>query len=349
MRRKTKKKLAIASITAFILAFGVGAYFIINKAPNEINNKKYSEKSEAPKPEPKKVQIVDENSKTRPYAVMINNLPLAQLVQSGLPKAYMVYELIAEGGITRYLALFKDVDVDKIGSVRSARHYYLDYALENDAIFVHWGWSPQAKEDISTLGINNINGLFYEGRYFYRDNPLNLPLEHTGFTDTEKLSQAVDALGYRKETNKGLLLNYSADPVNLDESIPANTVDLTYSRSSIRRYEYDEKSKLYNRFNGTEEQIDYPTGKQVTVKNIIVYQVNSYTIPGDSKGRQIVENIGSGEGYYITEGKAVKIIWKKNSRENKTIYTLEDGSDLVVNDGNTFIQIVPKSGLVEVK
>ena len=82
---------------------------------------------------------------------MINNLNEARPYQSGLQDAYIVYEMIVEGGITRMMALFKDQNTSRIGPVRSSRHYYLDYALENDAIYVHFGWSPQAQTDISRL------------------------------------------------------------------------------------------------------------------------------------------------------------------------------------------------------
>ena len=107
----------------------------------------------------------------RPVAVMINNNHVAW-PHAGLNDAYLAYEILAEGGITRIMALFKDKDTEKIGSVRSARPYYLDYALENDAIYVHYGWSDKAKSDISSLGVDNINGLTASS-VFWRDSSLN--------------------------------------------------------------------------------------------------------------------------------------------------------------------------------
>ena len=101
----------------------------------------------------KNLKIVDANSKSRPYAVMINNISVARPLQSGLQDAYLMYEIIVEGGETRLMALFKGADVDKIGPVRSARHYFIDYAMENDAIYVHFGQSPQAQSDIKKYSI----------------------------------------------------------------------------------------------------------------------------------------------------------------------------------------------------
>ena len=96
--------------------------------------------------EEKEVQIFNGND--RPIAVMIDNHSDAW-PQAGLNQTYMVYEIIVEGGETRLMALFKGVDVDKIGPVRSSRHYFLDYVMENDAIYAHYGWSPQAESDVS--------------------------------------------------------------------------------------------------------------------------------------------------------------------------------------------------------
>ena len=103
--------------------------------------------------------VTEEVANTRPIAVMIPNDSWggAQDRHYGLQRAYLVYEIIAEGNITRFEALFKDQDIEKIGPVRSSRHYYLDYVMENDAIYVHYGWSPQAQEDIKTLNINMYN------------------------------------------------------------------------------------------------------------------------------------------------------------------------------------------------
>lgn len=297
----------------------------------------------------KKVQIVDVNSNTRPIAVMINNHNDARTVQSSLQKAYIVYEIIVEGGITRYLALYKDVDEATIGSVRSSRHYYLDYVLENDAIYVHWGYSTQAKEDIATLGINNINGLVYEGSYFYRINNNAIAYEHRGFTTIDLLNKAIEKMKYRTTTDKGLLLQYSAEPVELNEASDAKNITIKYSNYITDEYKYDENSKSYlRRVNGS-NHVDHETEKDIMVKNIIIYQLKNSTRVQDIKGRQDLDNIGSGSGYYVSEGKAVEINWTKKSRESKTTYTLKDSSPLVVNDGNTFIQIVPETGNITVE
>ena len=126
-----------------------------------------------------KVKIVDENSKTRPYAIVVNNTPVAVKVQTGLNKAYLVYEIPTEGNTSRLMALYKDIDEDfTIGTIRSSRHDFIDYALESNAIFVHYGWSHYAEDDQKTGVIDYINGLF--GGPFWRDNPEKLASEAHG-------------------------------------------------------------------------------------------------------------------------------------------------------------------------
>ena len=290
----------------------------------------------------KKLQIIDENSTSRPYAVMINNNHEAW-PQSGVQDAYLVYEMVVEGGITRMMALYKDQDTAKIGSVRSSRHYFLDYVLENDAIYAHFGWSDPAMNDISSFGINNINGLYDD--YTWRDTSLDRAYEHTAFTSIENITKQVNNKGYRTETNQDLLLNYSVDEINLEsknDSIVANNVSIQYSYYHTTSYEYDSVNKVYKRSMSGVANTDLVTGEQYTVKNIITYQVEDVAHESIDKLRNL-KNIGSGTGYYITNGYAVPITWEKSSRSGQTIYKYQDGNEIDVNDGNTFIQIQPKN------
>lgn len=335
---KKHKALFVIICVLFVAIAAVSVYFIFFNKKEEVKVKE-----EKPVIE-KKLKIIDEDSKTRPYAVMINNHNTARKYHSGLQDAYIVYEMIVEGGITRMMALFKDQTTEKIGSIRSARHYFLDYALENDAIYVHWGWSPQAQSDIKSLSINNINGLTYEGTYFFRDKSLRVSSEHTGFTSIEKLDQAREKLNYRTNLKKDILLNYSVDNIDLsnkEDAIVATNIDIPYSTSLKTSYVYDSENKVYKRFVNGVEHADYVTKKQYTTKNIITYKLPNSTISGDQKGRQDVDTVGSGEGYYITNGYAIPITWEKESRSSQTVYKYSNGKEIDVNDGNTYIQIQP--------
>lgn len=334
------KKILI--ILTCILLVGCGNKIEENEPNNEINNEINNEVIV------KQLQIVDLSSKTRPYAVMINNHPVAQALQSGLNDAYIVYEMITEGGITRLLALFKDSETTRIGSIRSARHYFLDYALENDAIYIHHGQSPQALEDFSKLNLSRI--VVLEGTTGWRDKELKnngIATEHTLFTSIEKLNSGLK--DKRTELNKDLLLNYSVEEIDLsskNDSIKADDVLIKYSNTQTNNFKYDSSKKLYVRYSNGAVRQDYITKEDVTVKNIITYQVKNTSI--DSYGRQTLDNIGSGKGYYITNGYAVPITWEKTSRESQTVYKYLNGEEIVLNDGNTYIEIQPLNKTLQI-
>ena len=333
---KSKFSKILASLLILVMALSLSG---CGKDENKDSGKKNN--TEVKEPDNKQLKIVDTNSKSRPYAVMINNINVARPLQSGLQDAYLMYEIIVEGGITRYMALFMDQNTTRIGSIRSARHYFLDYALENDAIYVHHGQSPQAQNDFSALGVDRI--VVDNSKTGWRDKSLNVSSEHTLFTSIEKLN---NGLGNKRTTrNNGLLLNYSVDEVDLSkkkDAKVANDITIQYSSSYITSYKYDENNKYYLRSVNGKAHTDYVTKKQYHFKNIITYQVKNTTLnDGENKGRQNIENIGSGVGYYITDGYSIPIKWVKESRKSQTKYYYEDGKEIDVNDGNTFIQIQP--------
>ena len=275
----------------------------------------------------------------RPIAVMIDNHKGAW-PQAGLNEAYSVYEIIVEGGETRLMALFKGVDLEKIGPVRSSRHYFLDYALENDAIYAHYGWSPKAKTDISKLDVDNINGITESSSSFWRTKSKAAP--HNVFTSTKKIKEIAENKGYSLTSDEESVLNYTFDEVNLEDGIDANTVTIPYSDLHTTSYKYDAETKRYVRYARGKKQTDYETKDPITTKNIIITFVeNSRLNDGTKKDRQTIDNIGTCNGYYITNGKAIKIKCTKDSRKKQTVYKDLDGNEIEVNDGNTFFNICP--------
>ena len=323
------KKLFVVFLVSF-LCVGCGK--------NEEQVIKENEKKEA-NPIVEKVDIIDVNSKTRPYAVVINNSPAAVKVQTGLQQAYMVYEIPVEGGITRLLAFYKDIDDLMIGTIRSARHNFLDYAFEQDAIFVCYGWSHYAQDDMKSTGINYVNGVVH-GRPFWRNNPENLATEHTAYTSIGNIREFATDRGFASTTEKGFVFDYDANDVNLSEkeqSQVANKVYIPSSNTLNTTYEYDEANKVYKRFVNGSANIDHETKVQFTAKNIIVQKIN--TKMASDNHYWDLETVGSGDGYFITNGYAVPIKWSKKSRTEKTIYTYLDGSEVKLSDGNTYVQL----------
>ena len=308
-------------------------------------------KTEAVKTEVEEVveEIEIYSGNDRPIAIMIDNNVNAQ-PQANLNLAYIVYEIIVEGNETRLMPVFKGVPDDTIlGPVRSVRHYFLDYMNENDAVCAHLGQSPQAESDIKTYKMDDINGQIYDtGKsrtstsLFWRESSKSAP--HNAYTSIGSLKQIMEERGFEMTSSAESVLNYVAKEVVLEseEDISANTVTIPYASSHKVKYVYDEETSRYTRYSKGKIQKDEATGEEITTKNIIITYVYNYTLDdGESKGRQTLNNVGEATGYYITNGKAQKILCKKDSRTGATVYMNYFGEEIEVNDGNTFINICP--------
>lgn len=346
-RTKTKKKkngtkIMIVVLILFILGAGGVLAYQITRDKNKQQETAVEEEPITAVLEEKEVQIFKGND--RPIAIMIDNHSDAW-PQAGLQKAYMVYEIVVEGGETRLMALFKGADVEKIGPVRSARHYFLDYAMENDAIYTHFGESPQADSDIRKYSINEIDGIAEDGTTFKRVKDKALP--HNAVTSIDKLIESAKNKKFKMTSNKESVLNYVTDEVNLEEGQGAISVTIPHSDLQTVKYVYDEENKVYQRYARGKKQTDWDSKETITTKNIIITFCDNYTLQDkENKGRQGIKNIGTFDGYYITNGKAIKIKCIKNEREEQTVYQDLEGNEIKVNDGNTFVNICPTDAKV---
>lgn len=282
---------------------------------------------------------------TRPHAVMIDNAGPRVLPQGGLNLAQVIYEVVVEGGETRFMSIFWDQDPTMIGPVRSSRHYFLDYSMEHDAIYVHIGWSPMAQRDIPNFGINNINGaagVFWD----ITDDPYNW---QDSYTSMEKIKSYIKKTGFRTTTEVEPAFLYSDEPILLEDGKRAEKINLNYSWVMSSSYEYDVEKEVYFRFRKDEPHMERVSEEQLSAKNIIIQLVRSYPIKGDNAGRQEVDTVGSGSGYYITNGKHIEITWSKSSRKGKTEYFDKEGNEILLNPGQTWIQIFPTNGTLEIE
>lgn len=305
------------------------------------------EPTEEPTPEPpkEKVFILPDES-IRPWAVSIDNQGDIPFPQGGLTDAQVVYELPVEGGLSRYLALFWEADVDLIGPVRSARDYMLDCFVPYDAILVHVGGSPQALSDIqANSDIDYLNAMINAGSIFEEltSDPKNW---QDTYTTGEKISDFVSSKSIDESTDVKVLPKYNAVMTAPSEGLSANIVNITYHDDSRCAYIYDvEKMVYYRNRNGT-SHIDRNTDKPFSVANIIVQKVDSRVITGDTEGRLEVDMIGSGEGYFVSGGKSIDITWEKTERFGATKYYDLAGNEIVLNPGNTWIQVTIASTMV---
>ena len=289
------------------------------------------------------IDIIDINSASRPFAISINNTPEAVKVQEGLNKAYLIYEIPTEGNTSRLLAFFKDTEDVKIGTIRSARHNFIDYALESDAIFCSFGWSHYAQDDMQkNKSIDYIQGLF--DKPFWRENPENLAYEHTVYTTTNKLKENATSKNINLNSSSAsntILLNYNTSDIDLSKkegATVANNIEISYGASFNTTFKYDEENKIYNRYQNGEANTDYTTKEQFNTKNIIVQKVK-YNVCADNYYWDLHLEGNSGEGYFISNGYSVPIKWSKQGRNDKTKYTYLDGTEIEVSDGRTYIEV----------
>ncbi len=305
--------------------------------------------------EQNKIEEIDENAsdfykeyygaKTRPVAVMIDNDNSDARPHAGLTDAYLVYEINVEGSATRYMALFNEAETKKIGPIRSSRHYFLDYVMEHDALYTHFGYSPQAMNDISSLGINNVNGVIgRDAAVFWREEKYKGDY-HSAFTSIEKIMAQVDNLGYRTKREK-TPLNINKEDTDI-EGTPAQSVAYSYAGFYRSGFDYNADTKTYTRYiNGSVHPIQEDA--QWAVKNIIVMQVRNYPL-GDGSPRINIDEVGTGTGKFITNGKCMDITWEKSSRSAKTVYKDTNGNEIALNPGQTWIMLIQSGTEAEIK
>ena len=297
-----------------------------------------------------KYQIYDTLSDKRPYAIVINNTNVAVKVQEGLNKAYIVYEIPTEYHTSRLMAIYKDVEELTVGTIRSCRHNFMDYAHENDAILICYGWSHYAKDELLAGGTDFMNG--NESKWasaFWRNNPEKLAWEHTAYTSLEKIINYTTKNNYRLTSDDSLLLNYSADEIDLAEiegSKDATSVTIPYGGTKTV-FNYDSNTKMYTRVVNGRTNTDHKTKEAFTTKNIIIVKI-SYSMMPD-KYYWKLNTTGTGTGYYVTNGKSVPITWQKDTRNGKSKYYYSNGEEIQVNDGRTYIEVNTTSQAVTIK
>jgi len=284
----------------------------------------------------------------RPYAVVMGN-SFASLPQSGLASAEIIYEVLSEGSVTRLIAIFHDLTTTRIGSVRSARDYFLHFAIDHDAIFVHHGQSDTGATAIRNWGINNINGMNFDGSTFWRDpfrwSRSNLR-EHSSFTSASNLIYRANALNYRTVTESAPIFGFFDELTELSGGL-ATQIIVPYTTNHRPAFVFDPVTRTYSRSQFAAEHIDENTNEQVRVTNVIVQIVNSRVIAGDRYGRRQFDLIGSGTGWLFSNGTYEEITWVKTARDAPTIWRGANGEQLMLNPGNTWINVLSTQPIFE--
>ena len=275
----------------------------------------------------------------RPVFVVVENHPDAR-PQWGLTSSDIVWEMVAEGGITRMLLMYADASrlPQKIGPVRSTRHYFLELVQGFDGIFVHFGGSKYAYQYLKSNDVDNIDGK-YDSKAFSRDKSRGVASEHTAYTTVDKIADAISRKEYRttiKEEYKAPFI-FNSEAVKLSGG-DCNSVVVSFSDSYTYTYTYDAQKNVYysalkgNPFKDSE-------GNQQNFENIIVCYTDVSNISGDKKNRVNLD-LSEGEGIYISNGSYQSIKWEKGDKTDMMKFYNSDGSELSLNKGRSYIALV---------
>ena len=276
----------------------------------------------------------EEDIKHRPIAVMIDNERNAR-PQSGITEADIVFEMPVEGNITRYMAIYHHLPSEKIGPVRSARPYFIDKALEFDAIYVHCGGSPQALKDIKTLKVDAFDDLSGTP-VFWRSTDRKMP--HNLYTNT-KFTREVASTRKIDRTINLEYFKFNEDFVAPDGG-NGDKIVINYDKNYKVSYIYNKEERVYYRQINGDNMKDKENKKDITTTNIIIEKVGLKVL--DNAGRLEIYNIGKGRGYLLTGGKLVEIEWNKPDRKGRTVYKTINGEEIKINKGVTWVQVVPE-------
>lgn len=283
----------------------------------------------------------------RPIAVVVENSKAAR-PQWGLASPDVLIEGVVEGGITRMLLLYSDVNkIPKVGPLRSARHDFVELAECFDSIFVHCGWSIYAKDKIKNDNVDNLNGIQnYNPKFFYRDSSrAHKGTEHTGYSNGNYINATINAVDYRTDIRSGYesVLSFVAEDETVNPENICNSVSFRYSSSAKYSMKYNADDGQYYCYLGSDARKD-ADGVHLNYKNVLLLYCKVSSM-GDSKGCVDMKLENANTGYYITNGGYEEISWTKNGNasSSKLIIKRNNGEKLTMNSGTTYIAVVPTS------
>lgn len=287
--------------------------------------------------------IGEEAASKRPLAVMIGNTVDA-LPQYGVGQADVLYEVPVEGGLTRLMAIFQDYSgLDKIGSVRSCRHYFAYYALEYDAIYVHYGQAIYAEELLGSGLVDDLNGLDgnIDSLTYYRDKDRKAP--HNAFIYTDGINAGIEYKEYDTQLPDDYQghFNFNTDDKNeiqLTDGTDAVVVRPGYPIDKPW-FVYNSEDGKYYRFQYKQEHTDENTGEQLSFKNVI-FQYQDSSVIDEAKGYLDVTTTGTGKAQYITNGKLMECTWQKDDESSPARYYDANGKEITINQGKTCICVI---------
>ncbi|TCP24109.1 DUF3048 family protein [Scopulibacillus darangshiensis] len=278
----------------------------------------------------------------RVVGVMVNNHHKAR-PQSGIYKADIVYEVLAEGNITRFLALFQSEKPKIIGPVRSARPYFIKLNNGYHGLFIAHGWSPDAKKMLKSGATDNINGLFYDGTLFHRVDFRKAP--HNSYIPYKNIVKGAKEKGYSLRDDVKPLPFLNKEEVKQIKGSSVYKATIKYGEQNVVSYVYNDKAGVFDRLINGEKSHDRETETPITAANVLIVTSDHRYI--DSYGRRAIDLKSGGDAYLLQKGKLKKVSWKN---KDGRILPYKNGKPVKFVPGKTWINIIPSEpGLDNVK
>lgn len=291
---------------------------------------------------PYRGEDVEESDLTKPaFAIMLDNHPDAR-PQAGISQGDILYEMKVEGDFTRYFAIFQQEYPDPVGPIRSARPYFVEEALGLGDIYVHWGGSEAGYREIRSTDIPNIDGIAWEGSTFYRNGEVKKFRPHNGYSNFNLLTEKAKELGYDLEKkHEGFSYDHSEKGLKIQEQMGNRLCDkaiLSFSPTYKVEVDYAPDSLQYLLVREQKPVIDENNGETLQFKNVVLRVIPSRV--AGPLGTLAMDNIGSGDGFYLTEGKIIPITWTKSAKDSPMKYETQEGHEVIFNPGTTYIATV---------
>jgi hypothetical protein len=277
----------------------------------------------------------------RAIAVMVNNHPIAR-PQSGLHKADLVYEVLAEGDVTRFLAIFQSEYPEIVGPVRSARDYYIELAKGYNSLYIAHGNSPDAQELLENGYVDSLNGLRYDGTLFERVSFRKAP--HNSYIQYKNILKGAEENHYDMNLTPKSLTFLSEDELGTQPGEEAVNVSISYLDAPFSSsFKYDSSLQKYIRYSNGEQTVDYDSKQPVLVDNIFIVETEHTII--DDVGRREIDLTSGGRAYLLQKGKWTEVEWMNDEGR---ILPYKNGVPVGFVPGKTWINIIPTTpGLEE--
>lgn len=282
-----------------------------------------------------------------PVAIMIENL-VSTRPQSGLSQASVVYEALAEGGITRFMAIYPGAgEIEVIGPVRSARAYFVDWAIEYGGVYAHVGGSPEAltqlAENVNLVDLNQIGG---DHLYFWRDGTVAAP--HNLMTSSEKIAFAIrDFLGETPIASFEPWF-FKLDVPRSERPKAEHSIQIDFSSDSYAvEWKYERKTNTYLRYNGGQQQVDALNNQELRAHTVVV-QFLSTSLADAATGRLDMQTQGSGSAQVFLDGQQITAEWRKPDQNSRTRFYSTEGEEIQFNAGTIWVEVVPEESAVTV-